>query len=129
MNHWIRSATIAGLAVVLSGCVVAIGNEDFERDSRWQEIQRENSAAVERLELGMSVDEVRGRMPHPPEFSEAFVIEGVEYRTLFYRTRRVEADGETTVDETTPVIFADGRLDAWGREAWRSLIGDPSQTR
>jgi len=28
-----------------------------------------------------------------------------EYRVLYYRTQRLHADGDTTKDETTPLIF------------------------
>ncbi|PKL94995.1 MAG: hypothetical protein CVV18_07155, partial [Gammaproteobacteria bacterium HGW-Gammaproteobacteria-8] len=67
-------------------------------------------------------NEARARMPHEPAFSEAFTIDGVAHRVLFYRTQRVEGDGVTTRDETTPLVFVEGRLAGWGETA---LVGLP----
>ncbi|MCA1778504.1 MAG: DUF3192 domain-containing protein [Xanthomonadaceae bacterium] len=109
---------------ILSGCVVAIGNKDaqFENES-WAEIERDNRAALHSLNIGMSIDAARSIMPTEPAFSEAFMLNGAAYRVLFYRTMRVKADGLTTRDETTPLIFVDEQLTGWGESAWYELTG------
>ena len=124
MNAIVRTAVSAALVVGLSGCVVAIGTDEMERaSSDWAEIERENRRAIDSLALGMTIGEVRAEMPHPADFTEAFVERGTEYRVLFYRTQRVDGDGATTRDETTPLVFADGELVGWGMSAWRDATG------
>lgn len=114
------------IAAMLSGCVVAIGNDDFGEDSNnWSRVERENRAAIDRLRLGMGIYEVQDAMPNEPEFNEAFSFDGASHRVLFYRTQRVKGDGVTTRDETTPLVFTDGRLTGWGESAWRNLTGRP----
>jgi len=126
MHHSIRLALAVLLAASSTGCVVAIGSEDIERSgSRWAEIERDNRRAIDALTLGMGVREAQSVMPHPADFSEAFVVDGVAYRALFFRTQRVEGDGVTRRDETTPLVFADGALVGWGAAAWREATGQP----
>jgi hypothetical protein len=40
---------------------------------------------------------------------------------LFYRTQRKHSDGETTRDETTPLVFRDNRLIGWGDGVYNDL--------
>jgi len=40
---------------------------------------------------------------------------------LFYRTRRTEADGETSRDETTPLVFKNNELVGWGLKVYENL--------
>ena len=113
------------VSTMLSGCVVAIGNEDFGEGSGWAKNERENRSAIDGLRLGMGIYEVQDMMPNEPDFSEAFSVGGVSHRVLFYRTQRVHGDGVTTRDETTPLVFTDGRLTGWGESAWSNLTGRP----
>lgn len=118
-------ALVLALAIpALSGCVVAVGDVKADRESDWQEMERDNREAISRLESGMAIERVRSRLG-TPEFSESMEIDGGQYRVLFYRTQRREADGMTTRDETTPLIFRDGVLVEWGEAAWTELTGRP----
>ena len=124
MNAISRTAVSVALATGLCGCVVAIGTDEIERSSsNWAEIENENRRAIDSLSPGMTIGEVRAEMPHAADFTEAFVDHGTEYRVLFYRTQRVEGDGVTTRDETTPLVFAQGELVGWGLSAWRDATG------
>jgi len=124
MKQLTRLVMMVSLAAWLSGCVVAIGNDGLEsRDSGWAEIERDNRAAIDSLRLGMGIREAQAAMPHPADFSEAFTVQGVAYRALFYRTQRVEGDGVTARNETTPLIFASGELAGWGEAAWFDVTG------
>ena len=124
MQQSTRLLVLVFLAVWLSGCVVAIGNDGPEsRDSRWAEIERDNRRAIDSLLMGMGIREVQLAMPHEADFSEAFMVDGVAHRVLFYRTQRVEGDGVTSRDETTPLVFADGQLVGWGESAWFDVTG------
>lgn len=119
-----RLLVLAFLAAWLSGCVVAIGNDGLESgNSEWAEIERDNRRAIDSLRLGMGLREVQTAMPHQADFSEAFTVDGVAYRALFYRTQRVEGDGVTSRNETTPLVFANGELAGWGESAWFDVTG------
>ena len=124
MQQSTRLLVLVFLAVLLSGCVVAIGNDGPEsRDSAWAEVERDNRRAIDSLLMGMGIREVQLAMPHEADFSEAFMVDGVAHRVLFYRTQRVEGDGVTSRNETTPLVFADGQLVGWGESAWFDVTG------
>ena len=123
--HKIIPAIALVLAVpALSGCVVAVGDVKTDREADWQEMERENRNTISQLEPGMTIENVRTRLG-TPEFSESMEFDDGDYRVLFYRTQRREADGMTTRDETTPLIFRDGLLVEWGEAAWTDLTGRP----
>ena len=107
-------------AVALAGCVIHVDATD---DEDWTDVQRANERAVSRLALGRSLDSVRAEMG-TPEFIESFVRDGEEYTVLFYRTHRSHADGRSTRDETTPLVFVDGALVGWGDSAIEYATGN-----
>lgn len=113
-----------GAILLLSGCVVSVGNSDGERESDWAETERDNRAEISRLEPGTPIENVRSRLG-TPAFSESLERNEGQYRVFFYRTQRIEADGMTSRDETTPLVFRDGVLVEWGEAAWRRLSGQP----
>ncbi|MEE4300850.1 MAG: DUF3192 domain-containing protein [Pseudomonadales bacterium] len=117
MPRRFRWLTVLPLAVLLSGCVVAIGNgDDDDWDDGWSKRQRENREAIADLELGLRRDTVIDRLG-TPDFSESFLREGREFVVLFYRTHRRHGDGETSRDETTPLVFVNDDLVGWGESA------------
>lgn len=125
MNKLSRFAVLGLAAIVLSGCVVSVGNSrGTDREASWQQAERENREAIASLEQGLTVGEIRYRMG-TPDFLESVTVDGLAYQVLFYRTHRVRADGMTTRDETTPLVFEEGRLVGWGEVAWFNLTGIP----
>ena len=125
MKNWIRISAVTLMALWLSGCVVAIGNDGDSSSGSWSERERDNRAAIAQLEVGMAYDEVIAWMPNQANFSESFAVDGAEHQVLFYRTHRVEADGAITRDETTPLVFVDNVLVGWGEQAWLDVTGRP----
>jgi hypothetical protein len=111
---------IAAIATLLatSGCILHVGGGDYGNDRRSSVEKREtrNRAAISRLELGTSLDAVRAQLGEP-DFTEAFMGGETEVRILRYRTHRVHADGDTTPDETTPLVFHRGVLAGIGEAA------------
>ncbi len=111
---------IAAIATMLtaSGCILHVGGDDRRGDQRSSVEKREsaNRATISRLTLGSDLDSVRTQLDEP-DFIEAFPAGDAEIRILRYRTHRVHGDGDTTPDETTPLVFRDGTLVGIGEAA------------
>ena len=105
--------------ILLSGCVVVNGESGWH-NSDWQKEQRKNREAIAELQIGMERSQVVSRLG-VPEFSEAFTRDGDEFRVLFFRTRHRHSDGETSRDETTPLIFRNDTLIGWGDNVLASI--------
>ena len=110
MKTPIRLCLIALLPLVATGCIYVDGEHV---DSSWRKDQRNNREAISRLEIGSPRSAVLAELGSPDD-SEAFNRDGEEIRVLFYRTQRRHSDGETTRDETTPLVFENGLLVGWG---------------
>jgi len=116
-----RPATILMLALLgatATGCVYVDG-ERVSSD-HWRDEQRVNRAAIAGLALGTYRADVLRELGTPID-SEAFDRNGEEVRVLFYRTRHRNSDGETTRDETTPLVFENERLVGWGEAVYADL--------
>lgn len=126
----LRNILIVGVAaIMLGGCVVSVGgSRGSSGESSWQQIERENREAIARLSKGMNMGDVRSTMG-TPDFLESFSLDGQAYEIYFYRTHRVKADGRTSRDETTPLVFEDGFLIGWGEALWYDLTGRPLAVR
>ncbi len=113
---------LAALAttVALSGCVIVNGEPGWIGNTDWEREQERNSEAIANLDIGAQRSDVVRRLG-TPNFSEAFTREEDEYRVLFYRTRHRHSDGDTTRDETTPLVFKNDTLIGWGDEVYASL--------
>ena len=117
------------LAIILitttAGCVIVTDREDFEdwnySSNSWEREQERNREAIADLALGTSVEQVRQTLGDP-DFSEAYRNEGHDYLILRYRTHHRHSDGDTTQDETTPLLFEDGVLVAWGETVLAQMV-------
>lgn len=111
-------------ALFLSGCVIAVGDHhDDEDGDGWRERQRENRRAIAELDLGRSLASIEAQLGEP-DFFETFQRDGERFVVLLYRTHRVREDGETTRDETTPLVFVDDALVGWGESAVEFATAD-----
>ncbi len=118
----IRIARLFAIAIVtssLSGCII-IGGEHGWDSGDWKDEQNRNREMISQLEIGADRMDVLDRMGSP-NFSEAYTREDDEYRVLFYRTQRRHSDGDTTRDETTPLVFRNDVLIGWGQEVYASV--------
>mgnify|MGYP000864756753 FL=1 len=111
-------ALLAAITAVTSGCIY-INGEKINVDD-WRESQLIQREAISQLQLGQSLDAVKAELGVPSD-SEAFLDGDTEVRVLFYRTRRTHADGETTRDEMTPLVFRDNVLVGWGERYYSSF--------
>ncbi len=116
-------AGLIGLYLVFVVVVIALWEESPSTPDNmdWDDRQKHNVATIATLEPGLSKALVMERLGSP-DFSEALQDgEGHGIQVLRYRTHRTKGDGETTLDETTPLLFRDGVLVAWGETALAQL--------
>jgi len=110
----------SSLALVLSGCVISVHDGDDGYTSSWKNKQKENAELISQLQLGTLINDVTADLGGADD-SEGFSYKGADYVVLYYRTRHVRSDGETTRDETTPLVFKNGKLIGWGEALARSV--------
>jgi len=117
MNRIFQVLTAATLATLLSGCVVAIVNDDFDDEyKQWQSRQDSNLRMINNLDLGRDLRSIEAEFG-VPDFTDSFMRDGEAFRVLHYRTHHSHGDGKTTRDETTPLVFIDDQLVGWGEMA------------
>ncbi|MBV1909596.1 MAG: DUF3192 domain-containing protein [Kangiellaceae bacterium] len=107
-------AVVAVSVITLNGCVIVAGEGKWS-GSDWQAKQERNREMISELSLQMDRADVAQKMG-VPEFSDAFAKDGKAFRVLYYRTQHTRSDGDTTRDETTPLVFADDKLIGWGQD-------------
>ncbi len=121
----LRAFAVLPLALLMTGCVIAVnpdGDWDDDDDG-WSRRQRDNREAIADLELGLRRTTVEDRLGEP-DFVDSFLRDGEEFVVLMYRTHRTHGDGETTRDETTPIVFVDGLVVGWGDSAIEYATSD-----
>jgi hypothetical protein len=109
MLRQVLIGVVIGSTVALSGCVINVAAEDGGHGWKVERQQARNRDVISHLQLGTPVDSVRAQLGEP-DFSEAWLEQGDEVRVLRYRTHRTHADGDTTPDETTSLVFKAGKL-------------------
>jgi outer membrane protein assembly factor BamE (lipoprotein component of BamABCDE complex) len=115
-----RSLLAAALlsALTLSGCVVVKessydgSNEKYEG----QQSEQRNRSSIAALPPSLSVSEALSRLG-TPDFNDSWESEQHRYQVLYYRTHRKHADGMTTRDECTAIVFIDDTLAGTGEMA------------
>ena len=101
-------------------------------------VRAENRANLNRLQLGMTKEEVlavmgtktvttyrdgvRGEQITNPYRTEVHRAAGHVFEILFYYTDIKANDGAITDDELTPIVLKDGRLDGWGWSYWNDIV-------
>ncbi len=115
MKHFINGLAALLLLVSLTGCIV-VGGDSWREDESWKQRQHHNRQTIAALELGTSRQSILSQLG-AADFSEAFSRDQEQYRVLYYRTSHKHSDGDTTKDETTPLIFKNDLLVGWGHEA------------
>ncbi len=122
MKYTVRFIFVAFLLTSLNACLVIGDGPDWDelKDANWDANQRENREIISELSLGVDRSSVVSRLGTPSQ-SEASVKEGDEYRILYYRTQHRHSDGETSKDETTPLVFKNDKLIGWGNEVLSTI--------
>jgi outer membrane protein assembly factor BamE (lipoprotein component of BamABCDE complex) len=118
VTPFLRFGAIVVLSLLASGCVYINGERVGHDD--WRDEQHDNRELISQLDIGTARAVVLERLGTPAD-SEAFMHDGEEVTVLFYRTQHRRSDGETTRDETTPLLFKNGLLVAWGQAPYDDM--------
>lgn len=94
---------------------------DKPENMDWQDREEYNKVQITKLKLGSTREEVLALLGSP-DITEAKMQGVKEIQVMFYRTQHVRADGLTTQDECTPLLFENEQLIAWGDGAYQSYL-------
>ncbi|AYA63596.1 MULTISPECIES: DUF3192 domain-containing protein [unclassified Alteromonas] len=94
---------------------------DKPENMDWQDREEYNKVQITKLKLGATREEVLALLGSP-DITEAKMDSGTTIQVMFYRTQHVRADGLTTQDECTPLLFEGDQLIAWGEGAYQSYL-------
>lgn len=92
---------------------------DSPENMDWKDREEYNKLHIGKLELGTSRQEIIALLGSP-DISEAKKQGAERIQVMFYRTEHKQADGITTQDECTPLLFKNDELIAWGEGAYNS---------
>ena len=115
-----RIAIGAGLYAVFAIAVITL-YPDTPQDMDWRDREAYNKVQISKLELGLQKKQIL-ELLGSPDITEAKRNEDKELQVMFYRTQHKQADGITTEDECTPLLFENNELIAWGESAYQSYI-------
>lgn len=92
---------------------------DTPQDMDWEDRQEFNQVQISKLNLGATKTEIL-QLLGGPDITEAKRVNGKEIQVMFYRTQHINADGITTQDECTPLLFENSTLIALGKSAYQT---------
>lgn len=120
MNSKVTKLIISGIALYgLFVFLVVAFYPDKPENMDWQDREAYNKVQITKLRLGSTREEVLALLGSP-DITEAKIDNGTTIQVMFYRTQHVRADGLTTQDECTPLLFENEKLIAWGEGAYSS---------
>jgi outer membrane protein assembly factor BamE (lipoprotein component of BamABCDE complex) len=109
-----------GLYAVFVMAVITL-YPDTPHDMDWEDRQAYNKVKISQLELGQQKKQIL-ELLGSPDITEAKRNNNKELQVMFYRTQHKQADGITTEDECTALLFENNELIAWGDSAYQSYI-------
>ncbi|GHG64750.1 hypothetical protein GCM10010919_11570 [Alishewanella longhuensis] len=110
---------VVGIGIYLLATIVILRfYPDNPAQMNWQDREAFNAKFIQRLNLSKPVQQeyLINRLGSP-DITEAYRHNGEVYQLLYYRTHRKAADGITTADECTALLFIERQLSAVGDEA------------
>lgn len=94
---------------------------DKPQDMDWKDREEYNRVQISKLELGLQKKQIL-ELLGSPDITEAKRKNNVELQVMFYRTQHKQADGITTEDECTALLFENNELVAWGVSAYQAFV-------
>ncbi|QCZ94337.1 DUF3192 domain-containing protein [Salinimonas iocasae] len=117
----IRLILLGAAAYVTFVFMVIFLYPDKPENMDWQDREEYNKVQITKLSLGATREEVLALLGSP-DITEAKMDSENSIQVMFYRTQHVRADGLTTQDECTPLLFENDLLVAWGDGAYQSYL-------
>ena len=109
------------IAYLFFVAVVMFVYEPQPEDREWDDRQAYNNQKMSELSFGQPREDII-KIFGSADFVEAKTAIDGQYQLLFYRTHHVSADGITTRDECTPLLFKNNILIAWGAETLQQYL-------
>jgi len=94
---------------------------DTPQDMDWKDREAYNKVQISKLELGLQKKQII-ELLGSPDITEAKRNDTKVLQVMFYRTQHRQADGITTEDECTALLFENNELIAWGDSAYQSFV-------
>ena len=122
MNNKVVISIVIGviLYAVFAAAVISF-YPDNPQNMDWKDREEYNRVLIPKLELGTSKKVILEQMGSP-DITEAKRVQGNELQVMFYRTHHKKADGFTTQDECTALLFINNRLSEMGDGAYQSYL-------
>lgn len=95
--------------------------DDSPANMKWEDREDFNRQFIAELKLESFTFEQALKQLGSPDITEARKIAENYYQVMFYRTNHVKADGMTTQEECTALLFKNGLLTAIGNTAYESF--------
>ena len=109
-----------GLYAIFAMAVITF-YPDKPQNMDWKDREQYNQVQISKLELGFQKKQIL-ELLGSPDITEAKRNDNKELQVMFYRTQHKKADGITTIDECTPLLFENNELIAWGDSAYQSYV-------
>jgi hypothetical protein len=95
--------------------------DDSPANMKWEDREDFNRQFIAELKLESFTFEQALKQLGSPDITEAMKIAENYYQVMFYRTNLIKADGMTTQEECTALLFRNGLLTAIGNTAYESF--------
>lgn len=120
MNSKIAKRIAIGVALYAIFVATVISYYPDSTDNMdYKDRQEFNKLHIAKLEIGASRNMIL-ELLGSPDISEAKKDGDTNLQVMFYRTQHKKADGITTLDECTPLLFENDILVAWGEGTYQS---------
>ena len=117
-----RISIAVGLYAIFAMAVITF-YPDKPQDMGWKDREEYNKVQISKLELGLQRKQIL-ELLGSPDITQAKRNNDKELQVMLYRTQHRQADGITTEDECTALLFENNELIAWGDSAYQAYIND-----
>jgi hypothetical protein len=117
-----RISIAVGLYAIFAMAVITF-YPDKPQDMGWKDREEYNKVQISKLELGLQRKQIL-ELLGSPDITQAKRNNDKELQVMLYRTQHRQADGITTEDECTALLFENNELIAWGDSAYQAYIDD-----
>ncbi|UAA39692.1 DUF3192 domain-containing protein [Paraneptunicella aestuarii] len=117
MNKIVKRVSLGIVVYMAFAALVILYFPDKPDNMKWEDREEYNSMKIATLKLGATHSAIL-ELLGSPDISEAKMVAKDKLQVMFYRTQRKTADGFTSQDECTPLLFKNDVLIALGKNAY-----------